>query len=99
MARSRRACPERSRRNLEGAYLTHAARTFSTTEVRIWRTSHGLALGSQNKCLPPEDPVLGLRRPKPRTAWQDKAPSRFLRLRAIKRVSRDKSVTRFAQSL
>ena len=34
MARSRRACPERSRGNPGGAYLTHAARTFSTTEAR-----------------------------------------------------------------
>jgi hypothetical protein len=33
-ARSRRACPERSRRNPDGAYLTHAARSFSTTEPR-----------------------------------------------------------------
>src|ERR1700683_513638 len=32
MARSRRACPERSRRNPGGAYLTHAVRSFSTTE-------------------------------------------------------------------
>jgi hypothetical protein len=34
VARSRRACPERSRRNLGGAYFTHAARSFSTTEAR-----------------------------------------------------------------
>jgi hypothetical protein len=34
MARSRRACPERSRGNPEGAYLTHAALSFSTTESR-----------------------------------------------------------------
>ena len=33
VARSRRACPERSRRNLGGAYFTHAARSFSTTEA------------------------------------------------------------------
>ena len=33
MARSRRACPERSRRNLGAAYPTHAARSFSTTEA------------------------------------------------------------------
>ena len=45
MARSRRACPERSRGNPEGAYLTHAARSFSTTEARTWRTRHGLSLG------------------------------------------------------
>jgi hypothetical protein len=32
VARSRRACPERSRRNPGGAYLTHAARSFSTAE-------------------------------------------------------------------
>src|SRR5260370_25713295 len=39
MARSRRACPERSRRNREDAYLTHAARSFSTTEIRTWLRS------------------------------------------------------------
>ena len=33
MARSRRACPERSRRNPEEAYLPHAVRSFSTTDV------------------------------------------------------------------
>jgi hypothetical protein len=30
----RRACPERSRGNPEGAYLAHAVRSFSTTEAR-----------------------------------------------------------------
>ncbi len=34
MARSRRACPERSRGNPGGAYLSPAARSFSTTEAR-----------------------------------------------------------------
>jgi hypothetical protein len=38
VARSRRACPERSRGNPESAYLTHASRSFSTTEARTWRT-------------------------------------------------------------
>jgi hypothetical protein len=33
VARSRRACPERSRGNLGGAYLADAVRAFSTTEV------------------------------------------------------------------
>jgi hypothetical protein len=33
VARSRRACPERSRRNLGGAYLPRAAWSFSTTEA------------------------------------------------------------------
>jgi hypothetical protein len=32
VARSRRACPERSRRNLGGAYLAQAVRSFSTTQ-------------------------------------------------------------------
>jgi hypothetical protein len=45
MARSRRACPERSRGNPEGADLNPAARSFSTTEARTWRTRHGLSLG------------------------------------------------------
>src|SRR6266702_7196506 len=36
VARSRRACPERSRRNLEGAYSTHAVGTLSTTEARTF---------------------------------------------------------------
>jgi hypothetical protein len=30
----RRACPERSRGNTNRAYLTHAARAFSTTKAR-----------------------------------------------------------------
>jgi hypothetical protein len=34
VARSRRACPECSRGNPEGAYPTHTVRTFSTTEAR-----------------------------------------------------------------
>jgi hypothetical protein len=34
MARSRRACPERSRRNPEDAYLGYAVRSFSTIEAR-----------------------------------------------------------------
>ena len=34
VARNRRACPGRSRRNPEGAHLTHAVRAFSTTEAR-----------------------------------------------------------------
>ena len=42
---SRRACPERSRRNPESAYPTHAVRTLSTTEARTWRTCHGLSPG------------------------------------------------------
>jgi hypothetical protein len=36
MARSRRACPERSRGNPGGAYLTHAAPSFSTTEACVF---------------------------------------------------------------
>ena len=42
VARSRRACPELSRGNPEGAYLAHAACSFSTTEAHTWRTRHGL---------------------------------------------------------
>jgi hypothetical protein len=34
VARSRRACPERSRGNPGGAYLTYAARAFPATEAR-----------------------------------------------------------------
>src|SRR5580704_1357183 len=34
VARSRRACPERRRRNPGDAYLAHAVRTFLTTEAR-----------------------------------------------------------------
>jgi hypothetical protein len=29
----------------EGAYLTHAVRSFSTTEARTWRRCHDLSLG------------------------------------------------------
>ena len=61
LARSRRACPERSRRNPEDAHLTHGARPLSTTEARTWRTRHGLSLGPVTiKCVPLEDLVLGL---------------------------------------
>jgi putative endonuclease len=52
VARSRRACPERSRGNPEGAYLTHAVRTFSTTEARSWRARHDIyILGSHTGTL------------------------------------------------
>jgi hypothetical protein len=39
-ARSRRACPERSRKNPEDAYCVDAVRSFSTTKARIWWTRH-----------------------------------------------------------
>ena len=51
VARSRRACPERSRRNLGGAYFTHAVRSFSTTEPAPGRGRHGLSLGPRTKNL------------------------------------------------
>ena len=33
----------------DGAYLTHAARSFSTTEARSWPTHHGLSLGPRTR--------------------------------------------------
>ena len=51
VARSRRACPELSRGNPEGAYPTHAVRTFSTTEARTWRARHDLSLGPKQGLL------------------------------------------------
>jgi hypothetical protein len=50
-ARSRRACPERSRRNPEGAYLAHAVRSFSTTEAREQGGTHLMARGTSFHAL------------------------------------------------
>jgi hypothetical protein len=38
-------------KDLEGAYRTHAARSFSTAEARTWRTRHGLFLGREQELL------------------------------------------------
>jgi putative endonuclease len=51
MARSRRAWPERSRRNPEDAYLAYAVRSFSTTEADTGRTGHGPSLGREQELL------------------------------------------------
>ena len=50
MARSRRACPERSRRNPEGAYFTHAALGFSTTEAALGRPATVFPWGRDKEC-------------------------------------------------
>jgi hypothetical protein len=36
-------------KDLGGAYLAHAAGTFSTTEARTWRARHGLSLGPRTR--------------------------------------------------
>jgi hypothetical protein len=45
----RRACPERSRGNPNGADPTHADRTLSTTEACTWRTRHGFSHKSREQ--------------------------------------------------
>jgi hypothetical protein len=49
------------------------------------------------KCVPPEDPVVGLRRLKGSNSMGKISTLGVLRLRASPAVSRDKSVTRSAQ--
>src|SRR3984885_4149925 len=57
MARSRRACPERSRGNPDGAYRAHAARSFRPPKPETGSRcrTHLMALA---QCLPPAEPVL-----------------------------------------
>ena len=57
----RRACPERSRGNPGGLYLTHAAQSFSITEAHTGRTRHKIVIlsGAPHRLLP--DTALGAR--------------------------------------
>jgi hypothetical protein len=66
VARSRRACPERSRRNLGGAYLTHAVRSFSTTEPESENSGKDLSTQKVVRVAAPANHQKNLTAPPPK---------------------------------